>query len=55
MFCSPDQERRSRVTGVLAGIPDHRDFFLSEEEHASNGVFTPCCSRALTASLTLDL
>jgi len=43
------------VTKVLAGIPDHRDVVLTDEEKASNTVFTPCCSRARSASLTLDL
>lgn len=43
------------LTSVLAGQPDHRDMFLSEEEHRLNQQMTPCCSRALSASLTLDL
>lgn len=43
------------VTGVLDGIPDHRDRFLSEAEHASNVLFTPCCSRARTPALVIDL
>lgn len=43
------------VTGVLAGRPDHRDMYLSEEEQAANNEFTPCCSRAKTRLLVLDL
>lgn len=43
------------LTGLLKGEPDHRDFFLTDEEHASNDCITPCCSRARSASLTLDL
>ncbi len=43
------------VTGVLAGIPAHRDSYLSAAERASNACFTPCVSRATTNSLTLDL
>ena len=43
------------LTGVLTGQPDHRDLFQTEEEKASNLMFTPCCSRARTSSLTLDL
>jgi vanillate monooxygenase ferredoxin subunit len=43
------------VTRVIEGIPDHRDSFLMPEEHAANDCFTPCCSRARTTSLVLDL
>ncbi len=45
----------SCLTGVLEGIPDHRDQFLMPEEQARNDCFTPCCSRALTPRLVLDL
>ena len=43
------------LTDVLEGIPDHRDSFLTDEEHAANDQMTLCCSRALTARLVLDL
>ncbi|MBJ2137641.1 oxidoreductase [Paraglaciecola chathamensis] len=43
------------VTAVTGGIPDHRDAFLTAQEKAKNNQFTPCCSRALSDSLTLDL
>ena len=43
------------LTGVLDGIPEHRDSCLTDEERAANTLFTPCCSRALTARLVLDL
>ena len=43
------------LTRVLGGIPAHRDMFLTEEEQARNDQFTPCCSRALTPVLVLDL
>ncbi|WP_260925108.1 PDR/VanB family oxidoreductase [Novosphingobium sp. 9] len=43
------------VTRVLEGIPDHRDMFMTAAEHASNDQFTPCCSRAKTPLLVLDL
>lgn len=43
------------LTGVKSGIPDHRDSYLTDEEHAANDEFTPCCSRALTPMLVLDL
>jgi vanillate O-demethylase ferredoxin subunit len=43
------------LISVTDGIPDHRDEFLSEDERAQNNQFTPCCSRSLTSTLTLDL
>lgn len=45
----------SCMTPVLDGIPDHRDQFMLPEEQMRNNAFTPCCSRALTACLVLDL
>lgn len=42
-------------TGVLEGVPDHRDVYLSEREKAGHRTFMPCCSRALTPLLVLDL
>jgi vanillate O-demethylase ferredoxin subunit len=43
------------LTRVLAGVPDHRDMYLTDDEHAANDQMTPCCSRATTACLVLDL
>ena len=43
------------LTGVLAGEPDHRDMFLSDEEHDANKEMTLCCSRARSGRLVLDL
>ncbi|MDR6579079.1 PDR/VanB family oxidoreductase [Pseudomonas extremaustralis] len=43
------------LTRVLEGIPEHRDLFLTEQEQALNDQFTPCCSRAKTALLVLDI
>lgn len=43
------------VTRVLEGEPDHRDSFLTEIEKARNNQFTPCCSRAKSARLVLDI
>lgn len=43
------------LTGVLSGVPDHRDMFLTAEEQSRNNQFAPCCSRAHSTSLTLDL
>lgn len=43
------------LTRVLEGRPDHRDTFLTDAERAANDQFTPCCSRALSPLLVLDL
>lgn len=43
------------MTGVLEGEPDHRDDYLTPEERAENRQFLPCCSRAKSACLVLDL
>jgi vanillate O-demethylase ferredoxin subunit len=43
------------VTRVLDGIPDHRDVFLSNKERARNDQVLPCCSRATSPRLVLDL
>ncbi len=43
------------LTPVLEGEPEHRDKFLTEEEHAANDQFTPCCSRSISSRLMLDL
>ena len=43
------------VTRVLEGEPQHRDLFLSDDERKRNDRFTPCCSRANSPTLVLDL
>lgn len=43
------------TTAVLEGTPEHRDSCLMDAERADNRLFTPCCSRARTAALVLDL
>ena len=45
----------SCATRVLQGVPDHRDSYLTAAERAANDQFTPCCSRAKTSELVLDL
>ncbi|GGG16563.1 putative oxidoreductase [Rhodococcoides trifolii] len=40
---------------VLAGVPDHRDSVLTTEEQADGKYVMLCVSRAVTATLTLDL
>ncbi|GAA1947953.1 PDR/VanB family oxidoreductase [Nocardioides panacihumi] len=42
-------------TGVLKGVPDHRDSLLTEDEKAENDVMMICCSRSKTPLLVLDL
>ena len=43
------------ITGVLAGICDHRDHFLTSDEHALHDQIAACCSRAAGDLLVLDL
>jgi vanillate O-demethylase ferredoxin subunit len=43
------------LTRVLEGTPDHRDLYMTDEEHAANDQFTPCCSRSKSALLVLDI
>jgi vanillate O-demethylase ferredoxin subunit len=43
------------LTRVLEGQPDHRDMFLTDDEHEKNDQFTPCCSRSKSAVLVLDI
>ncbi|MGH8436279.1 MAG: PDR/VanB family oxidoreductase [Pseudomonas sp.] len=43
------------LTRIIEGVPDHRDMFLTPEEQAKNDQFLPCCSRAQTSMLLLDL
>jgi vanillate O-demethylase ferredoxin subunit len=43
------------ITRVLEGVPDHRDMYFTDDEKAKNDQFTPCCSRAKSKLLVLDL
>ncbi len=43
------------VTRVLAGELEHHDHFLTNAERERGDQFTPCCSRAKSAELVLDL
>jgi vanillate O-demethylase ferredoxin subunit len=43
------------LTPVVDGVPDHRDLYLTDAEHERNDCFTPCCSRARTPRLVVDL
>lgn len=40
---------------VVEGEIDHRDMYLTEEEQAAQDQFTPCCSRAKSKMLVIDL
>lgn len=41
--------------GVLDGVPDHRDQFLTQAEKDANNAVMTCCSGARTPTLTLDI
>jgi vanillate O-demethylase ferredoxin subunit len=43
------------LTPLLAGRPDHRDVYLSKAERDAGDVILPCCSRALSPLLVLDI
>ena len=43
------------LTRIIEGVPDHKDLFMTPEEQALNDQFTPCCSRAKTPQLVLDI
>lgn len=43
------------LTRVLEGEPDHRDLYLTDDERAANDQMLPCCSRAKSPMLVLDL
>lgn len=45
----------SCATGVLDGVPEHRDLVLTDTQKAENRLITVCCSRSKTRSMTLDL
>ncbi len=43
------------LTRVIEGEPEHRDLYLTPEEQAAGDQVLPCCSRARSARLVLDL
>ncbi len=43
------------LVAVIEGVPEHRDEYQTDEEKAANTHMTPCCSRARSARLVLDL
>lgn len=43
------------LTRVVSGIPDHRDVYLSDEEHDANEFMAICCSGARSPLLVLDI
>lgn len=42
-------------TDVISGTPEHRDYYLSDEEKSENKHIMPCISRARKDDLVLDL
>lgn len=40
---------------VIEGEVDHRDMYLTEEEQVEHNQFTPCCSRAKSDTLVIDI
>ena len=42
-------------TRVIEGVPDHRDLFLSQDEHAAGKTMMICCSGSKSPTLVLDL
>lgn len=45
----------SCVVGVRSGLPDHRDDFQTDAQHAANTQINVCVSRSLTPTLELDV
>lgn len=45
----------SCLTGVVDGIPDHRDEVQSPSQHEAGNLINVCCSRARTSNLTLEI
>lgn len=43
------------LTKVVEGEPDHRDMYLTDDEKQACNVFLPCCSRAKSGTLVIDL
>lgn len=43
------------LTRIVDGIPDHRDSYLTDDEREANAVFLPCCSRAKSECLVIDI
>jgi vanillate O-demethylase ferredoxin subunit len=43
------------LTRVIDGVPDHRDLYQTDAEKAGNTHITPCCSRAVSDVITLDI
>ena len=42
-------------TGVLAGVPDHRDSILGDDERAAGDCMFLCVSRSCSDTLVLDI
>ena len=42
-------------TRVVEGVPDHRDFYLTDDEKRQNDLIMICCSGSKSPVLVLDL
>lgn len=42
-------------TGVISGVPDHRDMLLTDDDKRKNKSMMICCSRSKSGRLVLDL
>jgi len=43
------------VTEVIEGTPDHRDVFLTKQDHAANKKMMICCSGSKSPKLVLNI
>lgn len=43
------------ATGVISGVPEHHDSYLTEAERASNKIVMPCVSRCKGERIELDI
>jgi len=43
------------LVGVVEGEPEHRDYYLSDDQRKKNDQILPCCSRSKSKMLVLDL
>lgn len=43
------------ITRVIEGVPEHRDYYLTNDEREKGDQFTPCCSRSKTPMLVIDM
>ncbi|MEO6972684.1 MAG: PDR/VanB family oxidoreductase [Rhodoferax sp.] len=54
-FSCREGECGTCITRVCEGVPEHRDYVLTDDERGSNKMMCVCVSRSLTSDLVLDL